>query len=365
MPALNENLGRRIRYRAKKRNPRHRCMLRGHWVHVSSRVVRGRYAFVPPEDGGLFVLLMWGIIGRAQIRYGVDVAIAVVASNHLHCLLRSDRPGAVSAFMQYVKSGFARLTHKTYETSGPVWDGPFRASTILDVEAEEFWFAYILAHLTKDGVTPRPNQWPGLQCVDHLLNGTSSRGLWFDYQAWDSKGRPDDRTPFYREVIVKLTPLTGWERYPAERYRAFCEKVFDDVVADHADKHFVGVPAALAVSPMHEPAEVKRSRCPAFSAMGPLADELLKAAYEARREGTGAVMAAVAKVVEQGRAAVTHEDADPEHPWSDLPDGFDYPPLINDAFDDAPIVGPFLPPDAALPKWPAKWGDPPRVIGDG
>jgi hypothetical protein len=56
---------------------------------------------------------------------------------------------------------------------------------------------------------------------------------------------------------------------------------------------------------------------------------------------------------------------DPEHPWSDLPDGFDYPPVINDAFDDAPIVGPFLPPDAPLPKWPAKWGDPPRVIGDG
>jgi hypothetical protein len=364
MPVRNENLGRR-RYRAKKRNPRHRCNPRGHWAHVSSRVRDGRYAFVPPDDDGLFVALMWGIIGRAQKRYGVQVAIAVVVSNHLHLLVRSDRPGAVSTFMQYTVSNLARLTNRTYGTSGPVFDGPFRMTTLLDREAEEFWFAYVMAHMTKEGIVPSPNQWIGLQCVDHLLNGTQPRGLWFDFDAWDNKGRPTDRKPFLRAVEVQLTPLTGWERWPAERYRAFCQRVFDDIVADHAEKQFVGLAAALAVPPTYVPPEVKRSRCPAFSAMGPLADELLKAAYTARRDGAGAVMAAVAKVVEQGRAAVTHHDADPEHPWTDLPDGFDYPALLNDAFDDAPIVGPFLPPDAPWPFWPAEWGEPPRALADG
>ncbi len=72
LPALNDNLGRR-RYRARKRNPRHRCNPRGHCAHVSSRVRDGRSAFVPPDDDGLFVALMWGIIGRAQKRYGVQV----------------------------------------------------------------------------------------------------------------------------------------------------------------------------------------------------------------------------------------------------------------------------------------------------
>ncbi|MHC4838584.1 MAG: transposase [Planctomycetota bacterium] len=192
---------------AKKRNPRHRCNPRGHWAHVSSRVRDGRYAFVPPDDDGLFVALMWGIIGRAQKRYGVQVAIAVVVSNHLHLLVRSDRPGAVSTFMQYTLSNLARLTNRTYGTSGPVFDGPFRMTTLLDREAEEFWFAYVMAHMTKEGIVPSPNQWIGLQCVDHLLNGTQPRGLWFDFDAWDNKGRPTDRKPFLRAVEVQLTPL--------------------------------------------------------------------------------------------------------------------------------------------------------------
>ncbi|MCB9536580.1 MAG: hypothetical protein H6704_09975 [Myxococcales bacterium] len=76
-------------------------------------------------------------------------------------------------------------------------------------------------------------------------------------------------------------------------------------------------------------------------------------------------MAAVAKVVEQGGAAITHDDADPERPWTDLPDGFDDPTLLNDAFDDAPIVGPFLPPDAPWPFPPAAWGELPRALADG
>ena len=50
---------------------------------------------------------------------------------------------------------------------------------------------------------------------------------------------------------------------------AFCQRVFDDIVADHAEKQFVGLAAALAVPPTYVPPEVKRSRCPAFSAMGP------------------------------------------------------------------------------------------------
>ncbi len=351
---------------ARKRSPRHRCMLPGHWIHVSSRTVHGRYAFVPPQDEGELRSMMWGVVGRAQTRYHVDIAYGVVTSNHFHFILRADRPGAISTFMQYVKAGFARLTHKTYETSGPVWDGRFRSSTILDAEAEVWWLRYCMAHMTKEAIVPRPNMWPGLQCVDHLLEGTQPEGLCFDDVAWTMAKCPKDKRPFFRKVKVRIHRLTGWEQEPLHAYQAFCRQMFDDIVAEHAERQFFGLDAALALPHTFVPTEVKHSPCAAFSAMGPQSKELLKAAYEARGEGVAAVLEAVRTVARDGHtAAARAAGCDPDCPWRLLPEGFDWPPLINDALDDPPIVGPFLPPDAELPFWPKGWGPPPRVIGDG
>ena len=323
-----------------KRAPRHRCMLPNHWVHVSARTQQGRFAFVPVDK--VFTARAWGIIGRGMRRYCVKVAGFVLPSNHFHVLCKARRPSAIGSFIQYVKAGLARLTHEYHGTSGTVWDGPYRATTLLDDEAETYWFRYIISHLTKDGALPAPGLWPGPNCIAALTEGERIVGLWFEREEWHKDGCPEDRTPYLTKVPITLTPITRFEGRTSD-YRAWCVRMVDDIIAENADRHFQGLPAALAIPATHIPETTKKSRCPCFSAHGESRKELREEAYKARAQGITAVMEALRRLVLSGNRILTDYD-NYRHP-----DGVDWPVLINDVLDTRPIVGPFMPPEGEPP----------------
>ena len=137
-----------------RRARRRRYVLPGHWQHVSSRVLQGRYAFenFTPE----FVARVKGIIAIACIRYGVALAAFVLMSNHYHALLQSKKSRRVSLWNQYVKAGLARLTHEFHGTRGTVWDGPFRHTNLLTDFAELSAFKYLCSHGVKERLIFHP-----------------------------------------------------------------------------------------------------------------------------------------------------------------------------------------------------------------
>ena len=317
-----------------RRAPRHRVMLPNHWVHVSARTQQGRFAFVPVNAE--FTARCWGILGRGMRRYGVQVAGFVLPSNHFHCLCKAARPAALSHFIQYVKAGLARLTHEFNETSGTVWDGSFRAMTLLDDEAEAYWLRYVLGHFTKDGILAAPGAWPGPNCIAALTEGKPIVAWWFDRVAWHAAGCPPDRLAFMRDVKVTLTPITVF-RGRVSTYREWCSALVNDIIAQHADRHFLGLPAALAIPVSHIPDTVKQSRCPCFSAHGESSKELIETAYEGRAEGIGAVMEALHRLTTSGHRVLRDKDK------YSHPDGVDWPALINDVLNTRPIVNTFMP----------------------
>ena len=61
-----------------------RCLLAGHLVEVTSRVVQGRFLLRPSPEVNPAIK---GTLGRAQRYYGLRVVACVFLSNHFHLLL--------------------------------------------------------------------------------------------------------------------------------------------------------------------------------------------------------------------------------------------------------------------------------------
>ena len=326
----------------RKRAPKGRCVLPGRWNLLTTRVVGGRYAFLPTDP--LFTARVWGIIGVGMRRYGVQVAAFALLGNHYHMLARARRRAAVSAFMQWVNSRLAELTHELHGTHGKVWEHKYGNRNLLDDAAEAKWLRYILAHSVKEQIVPCPTLWPGPHSAGALVRGEEIRAVWFKRGAWVAAGAPDDKTPYLVNVPVELTPLTRWQRAPEERWRAHCQRVVDDIVDEYAERHFVGVAAPIERGVHYLPARRKRSPNRLFDARGEHRDELLKEAYQARRDGVDALAELNRALLERGHAAIMEDGT------AVVPEGFDWPASVLDATENRPIVAEFHGPPKKPPR---------------
>ena len=314
-----------------KRGDRGRCLLPDTWVLVSNRTLGGRYAFLPLDEH--FTERVWGIIGTAQGRYGVDISAFVLVGNHFHGMVRARRPAAISLFMQYVASRLAELTNELNGTLGGVWDDRYGSTNLLDDEAEARWFKYLLAHMTKERILPSPTQWTGPQVASAVTTGEALAGSWLDRAAWKRAKEPDDKRPFLRPTQVTLTPLTRWEGADPSTWRTWCQEALTEIVAEHAEADFVGLRQTLALGALYRPTQLKRSICRTFDARGEDSRALLAEAYAGRREGLATVSELRRRITRIGHAVVIRAEG------AEVPHGFDWPPGVLDAIEDRAIAG--------------------------
>ena len=332
-------------------SPRGRCVLPGRWNHLSSRTVEGRYAFAPVHED--FTRRIWAIVGVGMRRYDVEVAFFVLMSNHLHCIARAKRPGALSYFMQWLKARSAELSHELNGTRGQVWEKGFSNTNLLDDEAEVGWLRYALSHGIKEGICRRPEEWPGPHAVQAVCEGEAIQGAWFDRRRWQKAGRPEDRGPFMVPVEVPLTPLSAWAGGPKEAWHRACREIRDDLLVQYAEREVLGVEAALSRGPQYRPEHLKYSRTYVFDARGESRKELLREAYAARRQNLEAYHRLMRRLMQAGHRAVMVKGD------GQMPEGHDWTRVLADAVEDRPIVGHFFPrptppkppPDAADEAW--------------
>ena len=311
-----------------------RVILPNTWVHLTTRTLDGRYAFLPKNKD--FTARVWGIVGMAMKRYGVQVSMVVLLGNHYHMLARACGRNAISLFMQWVNSRLAGLTNELNDTRGTVWDHHYASRNLLDDEAIDWWFRYGLSHATKESICPSPTLWPGPHSAQAHLSGEPVAGAWLERPRWVKAGKPEDRAPFLIPVEVTLTPLPRWERRPASEWQAHCRAVVDDIVLEYAHLNFVGVSASLERGVHYRPETLKRSTNRTFDARGPSREELLADHYKARRESISALLDLNRRLIQAGHTALLDggDDATP-------PEGTDWHPLLADALEDRAIIAPF------------------------
>jgi REP element-mobilizing transposase RayT len=270
-----------------------RIIKTGTWVFCSSRTVGGQFTF--SELNKTDKARVMGLLIVAMKRYGVEIAAFVLFSNHIHLIARTWRNGRqISLLNQYVKAGLARLVHAKHGTSGPVWDGPFAGTNLLNEAAEIAQFRYICQHGVKEKLVLDPAAWHLCNTIDAVRGDGWIEGLFPD------RG---DRT-LLRPVRARLTPLTAWTD-DRKGWRRTCNILVDGIIADAAETKIAEL---LLVTKDHcyRPEVIKKSgNVQTFKALGADANALLAEAYDARRSAIESAVLAVHQLVNTGRTDLT------------------------------------------------------------
>ncbi len=128
----------------------------GYYYHIYNRGCNREPIFLSPAN---YTYLL-----RQAARLLRDCPVAVIAyclmPNHYHLLLRPEKDGAVSPFLQRLFGGYTQALNRQHARTGTLFEG--RARTIF-VDTEPYVLhlcRYIHLNPVKAGLARRPEDWP-------------------------------------------------------------------------------------------------------------------------------------------------------------------------------------------------------------
>jgi REP element-mobilizing transposase RayT len=276
-------------------------------VFVTCRTIQGRYLFRPgPALNDLFL----GILGRVQKRYQMRLCATCVLSNHFHLLLIVKDGQQLASFMRDLKSKLAREVNRLTGWRGTVFDRRYDSAVVTEEEGAQIErLLYLLSNSVKEGLVEQPQDWPGVHCVNALLEGEPLIGHWFnrsrEYAARNQR-QDFERLRYATEEAVVFSPLPCWAHLPPEVYKARIRTLVDTVVAEAAlersrtGRPVEGVESIVARDPQYRPAKLARSPAPLVHAATKVAR---KAFYEMYSWFVAAFRSAAEKLKQGDREA--------------------------------------------------------------
>ena len=140
--------------------------------------------------------------GKENKRLLVEVLAFVFMPNHIHLLLRQEKEGGISKFLQKFNTGYAMYFNEKYKRVGPLFQGRFKAVHVEDNEYLKTIFVYI--HTNPIAIIE-----PGWK-EKGISDAKKSKEFLEDYR-WSS----------YLDYL-------GWDNFPSITQRDFLEQVFDN-----------------------------------------------------------------------------------------------------------------------------------------
>ena len=132
----------------------------------------------------------------------VSILAFVFMPNHIHLLLRQEKEGGISRFLQKLNTGHAKYFNEKYKRVGPLFQGRFKAVHIENNEYLKTIFVYI--HTNPLAIIE-----PGWK-EKGISDAKKSKEFLEDYR-WSS----------YLDYL-------GWDNFPSVTQRDFLEQVFDN-----------------------------------------------------------------------------------------------------------------------------------------
>ena len=239
------------------------------WVDVMLRTTDARFLLAPGTE---FNDQAIGLLALISQRYAVDIGCVHIASNHLHLLIRVPDVNTQGAFLRDLDSGLARLARRLHGGEGHVFARRPSIIPVLDDDALAGRYRYYFEQATKDNLTARPRDWPGVHCVDALCRGESLRGKRVDRAQLRSRARTPSRAiseaDCTRWLELKLTPPPFLEGQPIEAQRAWFSRMEADIEEEtrlRQRREGITPPTSAelrAVDPFARPRAPKRSPAP-------------------------------------------------------------------------------------------------------
>jgi putative transposase len=110
------------------------------------------------ENGDYRAYLHW--LGEAAERYDCAVHAYVLMTNHVHLLASPSGKNGISQMMQYIGRRYVPYINHTYGTSGSLWEGRYKASTIDDEHYLLICMRYIELNPVRAKLVNTPGQYP-------------------------------------------------------------------------------------------------------------------------------------------------------------------------------------------------------------
>ena len=251
---------------------------------VTCRTVQSRFLLRP---GPLLNEIILGALVRAKRRYGVELSAFIFLSNHLHLLVRASDSEQLARFMGYFLSKLAREVCRLTGWRDKVFARRYQAIPISEEEAAQVdRLMYILSNGCKEDLVERPQDWPGVHCVEALLTGEPLKGTWFDRtQEFAARNRGEQFGPrkYAFDETLELDPLPCWRHLSQKQYRSQIAGLVEKITAEAGVRRKatgvqpLGPAAILAQHPFGQPLKTKRSFAPRAHAFR---REIRKAMYE-------------------------------------------------------------------------------------
>jgi REP element-mobilizing transposase RayT len=258
----------------------------GSLVEITCRTLQSRLLLCP--KGNLNAIVR-GTLARAARLYEVEVCACVFMSNHYHLLVWVRDAEQLANFTGHLNSNLAREAGRIFKWREKLWSRRYEAIVVSEEESAQVErLRYILSHGTKEGLVERPQDWPGVHCVQSLLSGDPLEGLWYnrtrEYRA-RHRGADSDPLRFTEPETLELAPLPCWRDLPAEVYRQRMAELVAAIESEAAAlREETGIqppgPATIrSQNPHARPMRTKKSPAPLFHAASRLAREELYQAY--------------------------------------------------------------------------------------
>lgn len=252
-------------------------------VEVTFRCHQQRFLLRPDAEANDILL---GCLGRAYQRYpGLNLHVISVLSNH-GCFLASPESSFVlSSFMRDFLSTLGKRINLHRDRDGVVFERRYRAIPVLDEDAMEDRFRYVLTQGTKENLVASARDWPGVQSARALLGGPPLVGRWRDRSAELRLRRQRDRKleraaargqspslkqsrKVCREYPIELVPMAHWLNLKPGQRRAQVASMLTQDDAAAGDRHErdqsspLGVRAILKTDPKSRPVKSAKSSAP-------------------------------------------------------------------------------------------------------
>jgi hypothetical protein len=233
--------------------------------------------------------IILGALARAKSLYPVRICAFSFLSNHFHLTLEVDDARQLARFVGHFNSKLAREVGRLTGWREKVFGRRYQAILISsEDQAQIERLKYVLSHGCKEGLVERLQEWPGVHCVQALIEGKTLEGWWFDRtQEYLAGRRGEDfgRFQYATREILELDPLPCWKHLtPEQRQKRVAALVLEIEAEAAVRKERTGIQplgpqAILAQNPQSQPAKTKRSPAPAVHAASRAVRRELRDAY--------------------------------------------------------------------------------------
>jgi len=179
-----------------------RYVLPGQPQHVIQRGNNRCPIFIADEDYGCFR----HYLQEACLRHGCHVHAYVFMTNHIHLLMTPDHDNSIGKVMQSLGRRYVQYFNTTYQRTGTLWEGRYKA-TIIDTEAYLFTCSrYIELNPVRANMVSHPGEY-----------------RWSSYHV-NALGKPDRLVEHHEQYLALGTTDSAQQ----EAYRSLFQAHIDD-----------------------------------------------------------------------------------------------------------------------------------------